>query len=447
MRLPVLIAAGGAAWEADLVAALDAGTTAVAVARRCVDVVDLLAVAAAGQGRAALIASSLRRFDADAVDRLRAADVVPVGVVPRGDTDAEDRMHALGVDHLVPADADAAVVASVLVAAVEDAERADPAARSSRVFGDPATSLAVPPRGVDPDPERGPTRQGTVVAVWGPAGAPGRTTVAITLADELARLVGSSLLVDADVYGGTVAAELGLLDESPGLAAACRLAAGTRLDGPALAGLCWQLRADLRVLTGIPLASRWPELRPTAVTAVLAAARQLAEHTVVDCGFCLETDEELSFDSLAPRRNGATLAVLDEADCVVVVGAADPDRDAAPGPRAGRVARCRDLRTAVDRAEQVAARCRAGQSARRAGRCPGTVRRRQPGGRAALRPGVARRGAGVRALAGRGAAEQPVAQGGGRPRRAVRGRARAGTRPAASRRDPDPGSARIEGLR
>ena len=38
----------------------------------------------------------------------------------------------------------------------------------------------------------------------------------------------------------------------------------------------------------------------------------------------LETDEELSFDSLAPRRNGATLAVLDDADAVLVVGAADP---------------------------------------------------------------------------------------------------------------------------
>jgi Flp pilus assembly CpaE family ATPase len=126
------------------------------------------------------------------------------------------------------------------------------------------------------------------------------------------------------VYGGTIAAQLGLLDESPGLAAACRLAAGTRLDGAALAGLCWQLRTDLRILTGVPLASRWTELRPAGISAVLRAARELADTTVVDCGFCLETDEELSFDSLAPRRNGATLAVLDEADCVVVVGAADP---------------------------------------------------------------------------------------------------------------------------
>jgi len=44
----------------------------------------------------------------------------------------------------------------------------------------------------------------------------------------------------------------------------------------------------------------------------------------VDAGFCIETDEEISFDSLAPRRNGATIATLEEADEVVVVGTADP---------------------------------------------------------------------------------------------------------------------------
>jgi MinD-like ATPase involved in chromosome partitioning or flagellar assembly len=327
VKLPVLIAAGGAAWEAELVAALERGSAAVTVARRCVDIVDLLAVAGSGQGRAALIAASLRRLDADAVDRLLAADVVPVGVVPRGDSATEDRLRALGIVHLVPDDADPAVVASVLIEAVEaieTARRTEPASRTGRMFGDPATSMAIPPgAGVPVTPDE-PSRRGSVIAVWGPTGAPGRTTLAITLADELARLGRASLLVDAEVYGATIAAELGLLDESPGLAAACRLAAGTRLDGAALAGLCWQLRPELRVLTGVPLANRWIELRPSAVTAVLAAARQLADYTVVDCGFSLETDEELSFDSLAPRRNGATLSVLDEADCVIVVGAADP---------------------------------------------------------------------------------------------------------------------------
>ena len=45
---------------------------------------------------------------------------------------------------------------------------------------------------------------------------------------------------------------------------------------------------------------------------------------MVDVGFALETDEELSFDTLAPRRNGATLAVLEDADLILAVGSADP---------------------------------------------------------------------------------------------------------------------------
>ncbi|MBA2560427.1 MAG: hypothetical protein H0V07_11190 [Propionibacteriales bacterium] len=46
--------------------------------------------------------------------------------------------------------------------------------------------------------------------------------------------------------------------------------------------------------------------------------------TVVDCGFSLEFDAEISYDTAAPRRNGATVEVLDRADVVLVVGGADP---------------------------------------------------------------------------------------------------------------------------
>jgi MinD-like ATPase involved in chromosome partitioning or flagellar assembly len=60
------------------------------------------------------------------------------------------------------------------------------------------------------------------------------------------------------------------------------------------------------------------------VPAVVAAGRALADYTIIDCAFAIETDEEISFDSLAPRRNGATLAVLDAADTIIVVGSADP---------------------------------------------------------------------------------------------------------------------------
>jgi Flp pilus assembly CpaE family ATPase len=323
VKLPVLTAADGAGWEAKLVLELDQEDLGVSVVRRCVDIVDLLAVAVSGQARAALMAAGLPRLDADAVDRLNAAGVVPVGVVPRGDAAIESRLRAIGVVYLVPDDADPKVVASIIEQAVtSDADRGGDA-RALRSFGDPAGATSMVIAASTDAPPVAP-RSGSIIAVWGPAGAPGRTTVAVAVADELARLGFESLLIDADVYGGVVATVLGLLDESPGLAAACRQASASRLDAEALAGLCWQVMPRLRVLTGIPRAERWPELRTAAVESVLSAARGLAEFTVVDCGFCLESDEELSFDTVAPRRNGATLAILDSADLVLSVGAADP---------------------------------------------------------------------------------------------------------------------------
>ena len=88
--------------------------------------------------------------------------------------------------------------------------------------------------------------RGRVVAVWGPAGAPGRTTVAIGVADEAARLGVSTMLADADPYGGTVAHAVGLLDETAGLALASRDAVAGRLDTVRLAQRSRQLRPRLR---------------------------------------------------------------------------------------------------------------------------------------------------------------------------------------------------------
>jgi Flp pilus assembly CpaE family ATPase len=80
----------------------------------------------------------------------------------------------------------------------------------------------------------------------------------------------------------------------------------------------------LRVLTGIPRAQRWTELRAPSVAHLLTVARQLSQFVVIDCGFAIEDDEELSYDTLAPRRNAATLTALESADDLLVVGAADP---------------------------------------------------------------------------------------------------------------------------
>jgi hypothetical protein len=123
-----------------------------------------------------------------------------------------------------------------------------------------------------------------------------------------------------------VAGVLGLLDDSAGLAQACRLADQGLLERGPLERVASPVVTGagvLRVLTGLTRANRWPELRAAAFGSVLERCRELAEFVVVDTGFCLEADEELSFDTMAPRRNGTTLRALELADRVLAVGSAD----------------------------------------------------------------------------------------------------------------------------
>lgn len=361
MSVPVLTAVTGP-WEAPLVAGLERARGEVHVVRRCVDLAELLSAALAGVATAAVVSGDLHRLDREAMSQLRQAGVAVVGLADPLDPDGARRLAGLGVSHVLPADAPAADVASALSDAVAELDRqagagggvdlradgwpggkadawADPPggrlpaplvpdrARPA----DPADALAVRPWQDPPEQPAGGARgapgrseRGRIVAVWGPTGAPGRTTVAITLAGEFAALGAQALIVDADTYGPSVAQSLGLLDESGGIAGAVRSANQGALDADRLARLTPSLSPTLRVLTGLPQPSRWPELRPSGLEVLWQRARDLARWTVVDCGFGLETDEEITFDTTAPRRNGATLSALAAADVVLAVGCADP---------------------------------------------------------------------------------------------------------------------------
>ena len=106
-----------------------------------------------------------------------------------------------------------------------------------------------------------------IIAVWGPAGAPGRSTIAIELAVELARGGRHVGLVDADTHAPSIALALGLADEGPGFAAACRQADFGRLDAGELTRISALARsiAACEVLTGLNRPSRWPELSESRV--------------------------------------------------------------------------------------------------------------------------------------------------------------------------------------
>lgn len=304
----------------------------VRIARRCADMAELIAVATAGIGSAALICEEQQDFDREVVAELHAHRITIVALVEDDAGWRADRMRSLGVDAVCRLDEAADRLGEILVlppaAPAPDPGAADlsdgMAAQVSAGDGTEPSTLPLP----------GPhTRRGQIIAVWGPGGAPGRTSLAINLATELAaRPPGGArgrhrpeiLLVDGDTYNPSLAQHLGLLDESAGLALAARAASQGRLDLVRLAELTPRLDQHLRVLSGIGRPGRWPEVPASSLGAVWEQARALADFTIIDCAAPIENDEALSYDTRAPQRNGATISALEAADIVMIVAGADP---------------------------------------------------------------------------------------------------------------------------
>ena len=201
------------------------------------------------------------------------------------------------------------------------------ARRTAAVFGVTAYENDVAPRdllaAVGASAHVSERPRGRIITVWGAAGAPGRTRMAIELACELARDGRRVGLVDADAHAPSIAMTTGLTDEGPGFAAACRQAGRGALTTTELSRIASPL-GDIEVLTGINRPARWPELSHERVSAALEQARDWADDVIVDVAASLERDEEIVSDLDGPRRNAATLAALEAADLVVAVVAADP---------------------------------------------------------------------------------------------------------------------------
>jgi len=265
------------------------------VVARCDNADELASVLALSGAERALVASEPRYLTSRLIAE---ADVQGVRLVALADGDSGSRFAAsLGLQEVVLVDAGWEAVEAAL--------------RGDDLRPVPASA----------------SRSGQVIAVWGPAGSPGRTTVAVNVAAELAAAGHTVALADVDTHSGSVAPTLGLLDEAPGFAAACRLAGADSLDLQQLERIgerYLSAHGSFWVLTGIGRPSRWPELSASRVAATLQACREWVDYTVVDTGFSLENDEEISSDLHAPRRNAATIAALRDADLVIAVGAADP---------------------------------------------------------------------------------------------------------------------------
>lgn len=272
----------------DAIAAAIAAHPDLTLVRRCADLAEALAAASAGVAQVAIV-SPQRHLDRVTLQEFAHMRVRVVGAAA---DDAEARvLAALGIavvlagDALGVADAAASTPVADAVVAAEEA------------------------------PLVGAT--GGIVAVWGPTGAPGRTSVAVNLAAALAKDT-RVLLVDLDTYGAAIAQTLALADDAPGIAAVARAGAQGEADAATVSRHALRAAENLSVLTGLPRPGRWSEVAPAALDAVWPALRASADVTVVDCGFGISAERS------AARRDGAALAALAAADVVVAVGTAEP---------------------------------------------------------------------------------------------------------------------------
>jgi MinD-like ATPase involved in chromosome partitioning or flagellar assembly len=158
--------------------------------------------------------------------------------------------------------------------------------------------------------------------VWGPKGSPGRSTTALELAFELARSESSTLLVDADTYGGDLLQMLGIVEEVPTILWAARLAARRELDSARLMLELRRAGTGPVLLPGIPRPQLWADISEFGWRSLLDVARSSFRSTVCDLGFSLESDHQAGAPA-GPERNLVTVETLRAADHVIAVCRAD----------------------------------------------------------------------------------------------------------------------------
>lgn len=283
--------AGAAEAEADVAEVLGRARD-VELAMRCMDRAEVLAVIRAGVADAIVIAGAAPWFDLQCRDEAGRAGIRVLGAA-RDPLDAEEFARQ-GID----------VVDGFSVEELVE--------RLRLPLGPPAP----------PSPE--PAGDGKAVAVWGPKGAPGRTTLAIELAYALASKEPSTLLVDGDPYGGDIKQALGVVEEVATVLWAARSASKGALT-PAI------MAKELRrvgergpiVLPGLPQADLWSEVSDHGWKRLLEASKEHFSWTVIDVGFCLEEDVG-PIPETETGRNRMARAALASSDRVVVVFRADP---------------------------------------------------------------------------------------------------------------------------
>lgn len=277
-------------YEAPIIQAIQARSDTLAIVRRCADLAEVIAAARAGVADLAVVDGADPDLTAEAIQSLRESGMSVIALAPHGD---RARLSALGVASVAAPGSPEQVVNSLIAAT-----------KTPRVSAAPTCP---------PAPARPPSPPGSVLAVWGTSGAPGRTTLAAGIATILARTA-PTLLVDADTGNPTVAHLLGLPVHASGLSVLARAASRGTITPQDVAAASLERARNLSIITGLATPHRWREVSRSGI----AAARRGARYSVIDVAAT-----SLDKPGRGANRDDASTGVLVAADRIIVVARGD----------------------------------------------------------------------------------------------------------------------------
>lgn len=280
-------------WESGFFSQLAVEFQAKSELKRCVDLVDLLADTLAGLVDIVVLDVNFSGLDATTVSRISVGARV-VGVCTK--LADEQRLQQWGIKDVVLVDEDELGQAARAVAEkmlLHETELRDlrghpgiPDDITGLVTADLATaSLVADSSGFSvARAKTGSSQPARKCVVWSPTAGMGATTVAIGVAEAIAKSGQTAGLIDLDLVVPNAADLLGLTEDSGGLLRSCRQVERGVFAVPDYISGSRMLGDGLRLLAGVPAPHRQPEIKPVALARVLAVAGQVDDVLVVDLG-------------------------------------------------------------------------------------------------------------------------------------------------------------------
>ncbi|CAB4903195.1 MAG: hypothetical protein F2923_04080 [Actinobacteria bacterium] len=287
------------------------------ILRRCLDAADLLAVASVEPGTPVVLSAGLPRLTSEVVATLQQSGRTIIGLAH--DPADHERLRVLGVTFALVARTPEVVLKQLVTALLSPAvsERKD---WETGAWSEPDQVVTPPDRLLTK--LKSPV-DGRMLALWGPSGAPGRTTTALAVARLVAAAGKSVCVIDADTSGPALTIMCGVVEDASGVVVACRYAENGTLHTESLLSVVRTVVTGIGIIGGVSHPDRWEELHPHSLRHVLQLCRKTFDYTCVDIGAGVNANSAHQ-EIFGQQRFSAAAVALEESDAVLAVGIASP---------------------------------------------------------------------------------------------------------------------------